>query len=490
LGPQAFSWVDTLVAAKQSWWQILPLSPPGLGNSPYNSYSAFAGNPDLISPQFLLADGLITRDDVESETFSPGPVDFPRVHAFKDRLLSRAWEAFKAAPPPKIRRGFNSFRKRQAGWLDDFTLFVAIRDSREGEEFTRWPAELALRDPVALGEARAKLADKIGRHGFAQFLFSRQLADLRAYAREHGVGIIGDLPMFVSPDSADVWANPELFLLDGKRRPRVVAGVPPDYFSRTGQRWGNPLYDWPAMKRTKFDWWVRRVRATLEQCDLIRIDHFRGFEACWQVPASRRTAKHGHWVKSPGRELLTALSRAIGSLPFIAEDLGLITPGVEKLRDAFNLPGMSVLQFAFGSDDGKNPFLPHNHVRNSVAYTATHDNDTTAGWYASLTDSEKRRLHTYAPEATTNPAHALLRLVWSSVADTAIAPAQDLLALGSDARMNTPGQPSGNWSWRMNAPLPDNATIHLAALTKLCRRARSKRGRSCSVSTLTRFAES
>jgi 4-alpha-glucanotransferase len=268
-----------------------------------------------------------------------------------------------------------------------------------------------------------------------------------------------------------VWANPELFLLDERRRPTVVAGVPPDYFSRLGQRWGNPLYDWSEMKRTKFDWWVRRVRMTLEQCDLIRIDHFRGFDACWQVPASRKTAKYGRWVKSPGGELLRAVARSVGSLPFIAEDLGLITPAVEKLRDEFRLPGMKVLQFAFGGDDGRNPFLPHNHVRNSVAYTGTHDNDTAKGWYASLPEPEKKRFKTYAADAESDPAWALIRLTWTSVANTAIAPVQDLLSQGSEARMNLPGQPTGHWAWRMKSPLRDEVVGRLGELTRLSGRA-------------------
>ncbi len=471
LGPGAFEWIDTLARAKQSWWQTLPLGPPGHGNSPYQCYSAFAGNTQLISPELLVEDGLLSQADVEGEVFGTGRVDFAKVCSFKQHILGRAWENFQANPGHPLLKTFITFRSRNAAWLNDYTLFMAIRESRKGEEFIRWPRGLSQREPVALDAARRRLSGAMNRIAFEQFLFFRQLANLRAYARGHGVGIIGDLPMFVSADSADVWANPHLFLLDDRRRPKVVAGVPPDYFSKTGQRWGNPLYDWSAMKRTKFDWWVRRVRATLVQCDLIRIDHFRGFQACWQVPASCRTAKRGRWVKSPGRELLTAIRRGIGRLPFIAEDLGLITPAVEKLRDDFNLPGMRVLQFAFGDDEGKNPFLPHNHARNSVVYTGTHDNDTAAGWYASLSDAEKQRLHTYAPDALQNPSQALLRLAWTSVAKTAIIPAQDLLELPSTSRMNIPGQPSGHWAWRMDAPLPDEVTERLAHLTRLSARA-------------------
>jgi 4-alpha-glucanotransferase len=433
-------------------------------------YSAFAGNPLVISPELLVEEQLICKGDLEGESFSSGQVDFAKVCAFKLRLIDRAWQTFKSGGAQELGSTWKSFRRRHSGWLDDFALFMAIREEQGGRPFTHWPARLARREGAAIAAARLRLADEIDRHAFAQFLFFRQLSQLRNYARKKGVGIIGDLPMFVSAESADVWANPELFLLDERRRPKVVAGVPPDYFSKTGQRWGNPLYDWEAMRRTKFDWWVRRVKSTLEQCDLIRIDHFRGFEACWQVPASRRTAKHGRWVKSPGRELLGAIARGVGRLPVIAEDLGLITRGVENLRDEFRLPGMKVLQFAFGGDDGSNPFLPHNHVRNCVAYSGTHDNDTAVGWYAGLAADEKNRLERYAPDAKSDSAWALVRITWTSVAGTAIAPVQDLLSLGSEGRMNTPGKATGNWGWRMEGELSDDVVGRLGELTKLAGR--------------------
>jgi 4-alpha-glucanotransferase len=471
LGPHAFAFVDALAQAHQRWWQILPLGPPGSGDSPYQCYSAFAGNPDLVSPELLLEEQLVGREELESESFAGGDVDFARVGAFKRRLIDRAWESFRTSRSKKLDAEWKSFRKWNADWLEDYALFMALREEQGGRPFSQWPRGLGRREPRATEAARERLAGQVDREAFGQFLFFRQLAGLRAYARERGVGIVGDLPMFVSPDSADVWANPELFLLDERRRPKVVAGVPPDYFSKTGQRWGNPLYDWRAMRRSKFDWWVRRVKMTLKQCDLIRIDHFRGFEACWQVPASRKTAKFGKWVKSPGKELLGAIARGVGRLPFIAEDLGLITPGVERLRDEFGLPGMKVLQFAFGGDDGTNPFLPHNHVRNCVAYTGTHDNDTAAGWYASLAEEEKKRFEGYAPDARAEPAHALMRLTWMSVAITAIAPVQDVLGLGSAARMNTPGKATGNWRWRMEGPLTKEQVGWLGELTRLAGRA-------------------
>jgi 4-alpha-glucanotransferase len=466
LGPAAFEWIDTLQRAKQSWWQVLPLGPPGHGYSPYQCYSAFAGNPDLISPEKLVDVGLIDRAEIEGESSGPGRVDFTKIHEFKQRLLHRAWENFSRGKSGELAKQCRSFRSRQESWLEDYALFMAIREIHEGEEFTRWPRALALRESGALDASRRKLSDKIAKHAFTQFLFFRQLAELRSHAKARGIKLIGDLPIFVSPDSADVWANPHLFLLDERRRPRVVAGVPPDYFCKTGQRWGNPLYDWTDLKRTGFDWWVRRVRASLAQCDLLRIDHFRGFDACWQVQASRRTAKTGRWIKSPGRELLTTIRRKIGRLPFIAEDLGLITPAVERLRDEFKLPGMRVLQFAFGGDS-RNPFLPHNHVRNSVVYTGTHDNDTVVGWYNSLSETERNRVNQSAPDAQSDIGRAALRMAWSSVADLAIAPVQDLLGLGSEARMNIPGQGSGHWGWRMDDPLSEKVTSQLAELTEL-----------------------
>jgi 4-alpha-glucanotransferase len=317
---------------------------------------------------------------------------------------------------------------------------------------------LVLRKPAALDEARRRLADAVGRHQFAQFLFFRQLDELRRHAERLGVKLIGDLPMFVSAESSDVWANPELFLLDGGRRPRVVAGVPPDYFSKSGQRWGNPLYNWRAMKRTGYRWWVERLRATLRQVDLVRLDHFRGFESYWEVPARNRTARHGRWVRAPGADLLTTVRSKLGGLPFIAEDLGLITPQVEALRDDFDLPGMRVLQFAFGGSFD-NPFLPHRYSRNAVVYTGTHDNDTTAGWYASLSKSAQARVRRYAASDGSHIAWDLMRLAWGSVARIAIAPLQDVLALGPEARMNTPGKPSGNWRWRVTREMLRNDLV-------------------------------
>ena len=465
LGPVARQWVDDLARARQSWWQMLPLAPPGAGDSPYQAYSAFAGNPLLVSPVDLLADGLLERKDLAGATFPPGQVDFARAGAFKDRLLARAWENFGRGSAPALRPAFDEYRAAESAWLDDFALFMALREANPNVAYTDWPRPLVVREPAALDRARRDFADAVGRHQFAQFLFARQLAALRAHAGDRGVRLIGDLPIFVSPDSADVWANPHLFRLDARRRPAVVAGVPPDYFSETGQLWGNPHYDWDAMRRDGFAWWKARIRAVLAQADLVRIDHFRGFEAAWEVPAGDPTAIRGRWVPSPGVELFDALRADLGGLPFIAEDLGVITPAVDELRARFGLPGMRVLQFAFGGAVEER-FLPHAYDRDSVVYTGTHDNDTTRGWHESLAPAERAAFHRYAPEAAADPVWALVRLAWASVADWAIAPVQDVLELGSGARMNRPGTAEGNWGWRVEpGRLTADRLARLADLT-------------------------
>jgi 4-alpha-glucanotransferase len=449
LGPAAHRWVDALAAAGQTWWQMLPLGPPGAGDSPYQCFSAFAGSPDLISPDALLADGLIARSDLATIRMRPDAVDYSRASAFKRALIDAAWQRLRAGGARKLQNSFEKFRARAVEWLEDFSLFMALRDAHPDRSWTAWTPDLVMRRATALRDARAGLRDEIERHQFAQFLFFRQLDALRARAKAKGVKLIGDVPMFVSPESADVWANPYLFRLDSRRRPTVVAGVPPDYFSKTGQRWGNPLYNWPAHRRENFRWWVARVRASLEQADLVRIDHFRGFAACWEIPASAPTAQKGRWAKAPGETMLHALQIHLGGLPLIAEDLGLITPDVEKLRDGFHLPGMRVLQFAFGGDS-TNPHLPHNAQPNTVIYTGTHDNDTTAGWWASSPRDQKSKARRYAPGIATDPAWDLIRLAWASVSEIAIAPVQDILGLGSASRMNVPGRADGNWRWRLS----------------------------------------
>ena len=470
LGPAAHRWVDALAAAGQTWWQTLPLGPPGAGDSPYQCFSAFAGNPDLISPEALLADGLIARSDLAPIRARPDAVDYAKAFAFKRALIDAAWRKFQAGGGRKLQNPFEKFRARTGEWLEDFSLFMALRDAHPNRSWTAWPVDLVMRRAPALRDARAGLRDEIERHQFAQFLFFRQLDAFRAHAKAKGVKLIGDVPMFVSPESADVWANPHLFQLDARRRPTVVAGVPPDYFSKTGQRWGNPLYNWPAHRRDHFRWWVARVRALLEQADLVRIDHFRGFAACWEIPASAPTAQKGRWAKAPGEPLLHTLQTQLGGLPLIAEDLGLITPDVEELRDEFHLPGMRVLQFAFGGDSA-NPHLPHNARPNTVIYTGTHDNDTAAGWWRSAPRDQKAKARRYAPAIEKDAAWELIRLAWASVSDIAITPVQDLLQLGSRSRMNIPGRAEGNWRWRLTGDekLPD-ALNRLAEYSALYRR--------------------
>jgi 4-alpha-glucanotransferase len=467
LGPVARRWVDTLARAKQTWWQILPLGPAGAGDSPYQCYSAFAGNPMLISPELFGRDGLLTRGDLAgSERFPAGHVDFARVRKHKGGLLARAFERFAGGHGRGLRGEFEKFRRSHSGWLDDFALFMALREAQPGRSWTEWSRDLMLRKPTALKSARAELGEAVERQAFFQFLFYRQMADLKRYANAKGVRLIGDLPIFVSPDSSDVWASAHLFRLDRNRRPTHVAGVPPDYFSETGQRWGNPLYDWRAMAREGFAWWVDRFRATLETVDLVRIDHFRGFAAAWHVPADSPTAIKGRWVKAPGRELFAAARGALGSLPFIAEDLGLITPDVDALRRAFDLPGMRVLQFAFGGSPA-DQFLPHNYERNTVVYTGTHDNDTTVGWYRSLDEKTKRVVARYVPAGAKDIAGELTRHAWASVANLAVVPLQDVLGLDSRARMNTPGRATGNWGWRARPEMVGERKLdRLAELTE------------------------
>jgi 4-alpha-glucanotransferase len=449
LGSAAFSWVDRLRDAGQSWWQALPLGPTGYGNSPYQAMSSFAGNALLISPACLISDGLLTAADCEGD-FAKNVVDYEAVIPFKVRLLQTAWTKFKAGERNDLRPAYDEFRGEQEHWLEDYALFRALKARYHGAYYLDWPAELVQRSPEALAAARQELAAQIDQVRFAQFLLFRQGDQLKAYAHSKGVGLIGDLPFFVSPDSSDVWANPELFLLDEQRRPRFVAGVPPDYFSAQGQLWGNPVYNWDALRATGYRWSIDRLRALLAHVDAIRLDHFRGFAAAWHVPAGAPTAQSGQWVQGPGAGFFAAVSKELGRLPFIVEDLGIITPDVQALRDQFQLPGTRVLQFAFdGHSD--NPYLPQNFVNNTVAYTGTHDNAPTRQWFEELPDYQRQNLWTYlkrAPGGSADAAPALMNLAWSSMAAVAIAPLQDLLNLGAEARMNVPGRAGGNWGWR------------------------------------------
>jgi len=450
LGPEAYRFVDFLAEAGQRLWQVLPLGPTGVGNSPYAARSAFAGNPLLVSLDLLQDEGLIDDADLRPlPTFPRERVDFAAVERFKMAALGRAAERFAAHASPARRTALDTFRHQNARWLDGFALFMALQHSHRGAWQT-WGEGLARRKPEALAEAGKMLATGVEVHAFAQFAFAEQWSALRRYAAERGVRIVGDIPIFVALDSADVWAQPELFLLDDRGFPTVVAGVPPDYFSATGQRWGNPLYRWDAIAATGYTWWINRFRAMLRLVDVIRIDHFRGFQAHWEIPAEHPTAERGRWVSGPGRDLFQAARRALGDLPIIVEDLGVITPDVVALREELGYPGMKVLQFAFWSGPS-NPFLPHNFDRNVVVYTGTHDNDTTVGWFRAAPEAERHDALEYLRGGGESVSWAMIHLALASVADTAIVPVQDVLRLGSEARMNFPGTAEGNWEWRLIA---------------------------------------
>jgi len=455
LGPSAAAWIDRLHDAEQRWWQALPLGPTGYGDSPYQSLSSFAGNPLLISPDWLIEDELVRAADCAGGSFSPTTVDFDAVTRFKYALLETAWKNFRAGARADLRQDFEDFVEEHAHWLDDYALFRALKARYDGASYLDWPDDLTRRVPAALDQARRDLTSQVERVRFVQFVLFRQGARLKAHARAKGVRLIGDLPFFVSPDSSDVWANPELFLLDATHRPRVVAGVPPDYFSAQGQLWGNPVYDWDALRARGYRWCIDRMRALLAHVDGIRLDHFRGFAAAWHIPSGAPTAESGQWMPGPGAGFFGAVDKALGGLPFVAEDLGLITPDVGALRDEFHIPGTRVLQFAFDGH-ADNPYLPDNFVPNAIVYTGTHDNPTTRGWYEDLPDAERGNLWRCAKRAPGTGAEAarvLLSLAWSSVAALAMAPLQDVLNLGKEARMNQPGSARGNWGWRVTDEL-------------------------------------
>ena len=465
VGPSAYAWVDRLAAAGQAWWQVLPLGPTGFDHSPYQALSSFAVNPLIVSPAQLVEDGLLDAGDGEGGSFPSAELDFQEVIPFKQRVLARAWENFRSGARADLRAAFAQFCEETAALQEEPALFMALRARYGGASFREWPAELVRREPESLARARRDLADDMDRFRFGQFLVLRHWRMLKEYANQRGVRLLGDLPVFVSPDSADAWANPHLFLLDDRLQPRVMAGVPPDDFSSQGQLWGNPLYDWEAHRRTGYAWWILRLQARLQYLDAIRIDHFRGFEAAWHVPAGAPTAASGEWVPGPGADFFGKVREALGGLPLLAEDLGIITPAVNSLREQFQLPGMRVLQFAFNGDPN-NPHLPHHSVPNSVVYTGTHDNDTTRGWYDTLPEEVRRNFWRYLQRPPGTPDEAvweLIRLASSTAAALAIAPLQDLLGLGSGARMNVPGRADGQWRWRC----PDDNARTDAAMQRL-----------------------
>jgi 4-alpha-glucanotransferase len=468
LGADAYAFVDFLVSAGQSWWQILPLGPTGYGDSPYSSFSAFAGNPLLICLERLVESGDLDPADIEGVCMAEGEAHFGFAGSFKERLLRKAGRRFWEQATPIHRDAFETFCFEQSFWLDDYAIFQALRRHFKEKPWFLWPEPIRHRTQQALHQYGTELADAIRFHKYVQFVFFEQWRILKEYANRHGVGLIGDLPIFVDHNSADVWANPHLFHLDTKGQPTVVSGVPPDYFSKTGQRWGNPMYRWETMQENGFSWWLTRFRANLQLTDLVRIDHFRGFEACWTIDANESNAVNGRWVPIPGAALFQRLQQEFGNnLPLIAEDLGMITPEVEALRDRFGLPGMKILQFAFG-DEAENPYLPHNLTPNSVIYTGTHDNNTTLGWWQSLDKTERERVRIYLGHSGVEMPMDLIRLAMASVARLCIVPLQDVLGLGSEARMNVPGTSSDNWSWRYPAgALVEEVAGRMSALTTI-----------------------
>ncbi len=467
LGPAAHEFVEFLASARQTLWQILPIGPVGYGNSPYSAISAFAGNPLLVSLERLARAGWIDAGRLAVLPESQGCVNYEHVRATKFPLLREAATSFLGSAQGGSRTRYERFCRENAWWLDDYALFVNLRQRHQDHLWNLWPRELAWREADALQRAREELHREIEVTRAIQFAFFEQWRALRNACRRRSIRIIGDAAIFVSYDSADVWTNPGVFRLNGDLEPEVVAGVPPDAFSATGQRWGNPLYRWDVLKRQGYDWWVRRLKWALEVCDLVRLDHFRGFEAYWEIPASEPTAVHGRWVKGPNDDFFDAIRRALGGFPFIAEDLGMITPEVHALRGRLGVPGMKVLQFAFGNP-GAHIYLPHRYDPNSVVYTGTHDNDTTLGWFRSIWGDEKRFAESYAGSDPEGMHWAFIRMAMTSPARLCVVPMQDVLGLGSEARMNTPSSSEGNWTWRM-APGALNAKLaqRLATLSEV-----------------------
>jgi 4-alpha-glucanotransferase len=473
LGAAARRFVDVLEAASQRRWQVLPVGPTGLSGSPYYSPSAFAGNTWMLDPREMVERGQLSEDDAAVGPQTPS-ADFAAARSQADQLVRTAYARYAMGGSEVDRREFAAFCERESSWLRDYALYTALHERFGQVAWSEWPRDLAARRPEALHEARQQCRESIEVISYGQYLFDQQWRALTAYATERSVRLIGDIPIYVAYDSADVWAHQTLFDLDARGRPRVVAGVPPDYFSDTGQRWGNPLYRWSIMKDRGYGWWVERFRRTFNLFDLVRIDHFRGFHAFWEIPAGEETAINGKWVTGPGADLFEAVERQLGPLAVIAEDLGVITKEVEALRDALGFPGMKILQFAFDSGPD-NPYLPENYDKPCVVYPGTHDNDTTVGWYGSL--SEKQRevvdhyLDDHLDERPESPAWALIELAWRSPATMAVCTLQDCLALGSEARMNRPAQSEGNWMWRLDADV-DLAPVaeRLARLGRECDR--------------------
>ena len=458
MGPEASRFADFLTDGKQGFWQMLPLNPidPAFGNSPYHTIAAFAGNPLLISPEVMVREGLLAKKDIEPPDFPQGRVDYDAVIAYKAKLFRLSYERFIKA---KEHDAYQRFCSENASWLDDFALFVALKSFFKGVAWNTWPAEVRDRRRGALQSLKKDLSDAIERERFLQYIFFHQWFALKQYCNGKGIQIIGDMPIYVDYDSVDVWTHPEIFNLDAEKRPVAVAGVPPDYFSATGQLWGNPLYQWETLRNRGYDWWLQRMAHMLRLFDVVRIDHFRGLVAFWSVPAGEQTAVNGQWIKAPVVDFFHALVKRFPAPPLIAEDLGVITPDVREVMRHFELPGMKVLQFAFGEDKPLHPYLPHMYERNAVVYTGTHDNNTTRGWFEKEARPEdKERLFRYLGRKVPvqDIPWELIRLAMMSVADLAIIPVQDILGLGAEARMNRPGTGQGNWEWQL---LPGQLTL-------------------------------
>lgn len=470
LGKEAYAFIDFLKKSRQKLWQIFPLGPTGYGDSPYQSFSSFAGNPYLIDFDLLIEAHLLSEEDLRDVFFGDNEeyIDYGAIYNQKYPLLRKAYENFKSSDNHEMRENLEHFKRENASWLNDYSLYISLKNHFNGLPWNEWAHDIKNREHGAMEHYKNELADDIEYHNFIQFLFFKQWGDVKRYANENGIKIIGDIPIFVAADSSDAWANPEIFLFDEERKPVKVAGVPPDYFSATGQLWGNPLYNWQKLKETNYSWWVERVRANLSTCDIIRIDHFRGFEAYWAVPYGDDTAINGQWEPGPGIDLFNAIKSQLGELPIIAEDLGLMTQGVIDLREATGFPGMKILGFAFDSGE-ENDYLPHTYTKNCVVYTGTHDNDTLIGWFQKAKEEDRQFARDYLNSRSDDEIHwDAIRGAWSSVANMAISPVQDFLGLGSEARINTPGVAAGNWQWRLrHGVLTDELAEGIAKLTRV-----------------------
>ena len=470
LGKEAYAFIDFLKKSKQKLWQIFPLGPTGYGDSPYQSFSSFAGNPYLIDFDLLIEAHLLSEEDLRDIFFGDNEehIDYGAIYNQKYPLLRKAYENFKSSDNNEMKGSLENFKRENSSWLNDYSLYISLKNHFNGLPWNEWAQDIKNREDGAMHHYRNELADDIEYLNFIQFLFFKQWGDVKRYANENGIKIIGDIPIFVAADSSDAWANPEIFLFDEERKPVKVAGVPPDYFSATGQLWGNPLYNWQKLKETNYSWWVERVRANLSTCDIIRIDHFRGFEAYWAVPYGDDTAINGQWEPGPGIDLFNAIKSQLGELPIIAEDLGLMTQGVIDLREATGFPGMKILGFAFDSGE-ENDYLPHTYTKNCVVYTGTHDNDTLVGWFQKAKEEDRQFARDYLNSRADDEIHwDAIRGAWSSVACMAISPVQDFLGLGSEARINTPGVASGNWQWRLKQGVLNNELAErIAKLTKI-----------------------